>query len=80
MQSMTPAEAREFAARWLPAWTGNDPLRLASFYTEDLFYSDPTLPDGVTGKKDFIRYLSELQQSRLGVDARIGYPVAGRFP
>jgi hypothetical protein len=30
MQSMTPDEAREFAARWLPAWTGNDPLRLAS--------------------------------------------------
>jgi hypothetical protein len=60
MQSMTPAEAREFAAQWLPAWTGNDPLRLAAFYTEDLFYSDPTLPGGVTGKKDFIRYLSKL--------------------
>jgi hypothetical protein len=60
MQSMTAAEGREFAARWLPAWTGNDPLRLASFYTEDLFYSDPTLPDGVTGKKNFIRYLSKL--------------------
>jgi len=22
---MTPQQAREFAARWLPAWTGNDP-------------------------------------------------------
>jgi hypothetical protein len=60
MQSITPDEARQFAARWLPAWTGNDPLRLASFYTDDLFYSDPTLPSGVKGKEDFIRYLSRL--------------------
>lgn len=36
------------------------PLMLASFYTDDLFYSDPTLRNGVTGKKDFIRYLSKL--------------------
>jgi hypothetical protein len=60
MRSITPDEAREFAARWLPAWSGNEPLRLASFYTDDLFYSDPTLPNGVTGKKDFIRYLLKL--------------------
>jgi hypothetical protein len=60
MQSMSPDEARQFAARWLPAWTGNNPLKLASFYTDDLFYSDPTLPDGVSGKEAFIRYLSKL--------------------
>jgi hypothetical protein len=60
MPLMTPGEAREFAARWLPAWTGNAPLKLASFYTDDLFYSDPTLPNGVTGKEAFIRYLSKL--------------------
>ncbi len=59
-KSMTPDEARQFAARWLPAWTGNDPLRLASFYTDDLFYSDPTLPGGLRGKADFVRYLSRL--------------------
>jgi hypothetical protein len=60
MQSMTPTEARQFAARWLPAWTGNEPLKLAAFYTDDLFYSDPTLPDGLRGKENFIRYLSKL--------------------
>jgi ketosteroid isomerase-like protein len=47
---LTEAEAREFAARWLPAWTGNDPERLASFYTEDAFYSDPAVPDGIPGR------------------------------
>ena len=60
MRSMTQDEARRFAERWLPAWTGNNPLKLASFYTDDLFYSDPTLPDGVIGKEAFIRYLSKL--------------------
>jgi hypothetical protein len=60
MRSMTAEEAREFAARWLPAWSGNNPRKLAAFYTDDLFYSDPTLPNGVTGKDAFIRYLSKL--------------------
>jgi hypothetical protein len=60
MRSMTPDEARRFAARWLPAWSGNDPRKLASFYTDDLFYSDPTIPEGVTGKESFICYLSKL--------------------
>lgn len=29
MRYLTAAEAREFAAKWLPAWTGNDPALLA---------------------------------------------------
>ena len=60
MRSMAPDQARLFAASWLPAWTGNDPRKLASFYTDDLFYSDPTVPDGLRGKEAFIRYLSKL--------------------
>src|ERR1700739_4683623 len=60
MRSMTPDEASRFAARWLPAWTGNDPIRLASFYTDDLFYLDPTIPEGLIGRDAFIRYLSKL--------------------
>jgi hypothetical protein len=46
---LAEAEARAFASRWLPAWTGNDPERLAS-YTEDAFYSDPAVPDGIEGR------------------------------
>jgi len=60
MRSMTTDEAREFAGRWLPAWTGNNPRKLAAFYTDDLFYLDPTMPAGVTGKDAFIGYLSRL--------------------
>lgn len=57
---LSPEEATGFAARWLPAWTGNDPARLASFYTDDCFYSDPAVPGGVEGKPALLRYFGKL--------------------
>ena len=59
-RSMDPATAREFCTRWLPAWTGNTPEYLATFYTDDLFYSDPTIPYGVHGKAAFTQYMRKL--------------------
>lgn len=59
-EGMTREEGVAFADRWLPAWTGNDPERLASFYTEDAFYSDPAVPAGIEGKPALIRYFSAL--------------------
>jgi hypothetical protein len=53
-------QASIFAAAWLPAWTGNDPMRLASFYTEDTFYSDPQIPDGIQGRSKLLNYLTRL--------------------
>lgn len=53
-------EAREFAAGWLPAWTGNDPEKLAGYYSEDCLYLDPAIPDGVKGKQNLIRYFKKL--------------------
>jgi hypothetical protein len=38
------SQAALFAAAWLPAWTGNQPHRLAAFYTPDTFYSDSAEP------------------------------------
>lgn len=58
--TMTVAEAREFAARWLPAWTGNDPERLADFYSNDAFYLDPSIPDGVRGRAALVGYFKKL--------------------
>ena len=43
---MTKEKAREFASRWLPAWTGNDPGKLADFYSDDAFISTPPCPEG----------------------------------
>jgi hypothetical protein len=57
---LSEAEAREFASRWLPAWTGNDPERLAAFYTDDAFYSDPAVPAGVRGKEALLSYFRAL--------------------
>ena len=59
-EGMGAGEAREFAERWLPAWTGNDPALLASFYTEDAYYSDPAIPDGVRGRDALEAYFTKL--------------------
>ncbi len=53
-------EARAFAEEWLPAWTGNDPERLVSFYTDDAFYSDPGIPAGVRGRSALLAYFTKL--------------------
>lgn len=60
MQSMSPAEAKDFAQRWLPAWTGNRPELLASFYSDDAFYLDPAIPEGIRGKPELIAYFRKL--------------------
>lgn len=52
--------ARAFARRWLPAWTGNDPERLAAFYADDAFYSDPAVPAGVSGRPALTAYFRRL--------------------
>lgn len=57
---MTVEQARGFASRWLPAWTGNDPERLAAFYSEDALYLDPGIPAGVRGREALLAYFHKL--------------------
>lgn len=57
---MTHLNAAEFAQRWLPAWTGNDPQRLAAFYSDDALYVDPAIPAGVRGKAELLAYFRKL--------------------
>jgi len=57
---MNKKEAKEFASKWLPAWTGNNPEKLASFYSDDCFYLDPAIPKGVNGKAQLIEYFAKL--------------------
>jgi ketosteroid isomerase-like protein len=52
--------AREFAALWLPAWTGNDPERLLSFYADDALYLDPVVPNGIRGRDALLEYFRRL--------------------
>jgi hypothetical protein len=53
-------EARPFAEAWLPAWTGKNPEHLARFYSEDGFYLDPAIPEGVKGNPALIAYFRKL--------------------
>jgi SnoaL-like domain len=59
-EGLSEAEAVEFATGWLPAWTGNDPEKLAAFYTDDAFYSDPGVPEGIQGKEALLGYFRAL--------------------
>lgn len=60
MRSLGKDEARQFALSWLPAWTGNDPEHLVSFYADDAYYLDPGVPDGINGKPALLAYFSRL--------------------
>lgn len=60
MNHLDPEAAREFCARWLPAWSGNRPELLAGFYATDAFYRDPEVPDGLRGRPALREYFSRL--------------------
>ncbi len=64
---MNPEDARTFAARWLPAWTGNRPELLASFYTLDAVYSDPVIPGGLRGRESPPSILPQAPRTESGV-------------
>lgn len=42
----------------LDAWNRADAELVASFYADDLEYRDPSVPEGITNKEDFIKYLN----------------------
>jgi hypothetical protein len=60
MRHLTAIEAKQFAEKWLPAWSGNNPELLVSFYSEDAFYLDPGIPGGVKGNPDLLAYFRKL--------------------
>jgi hypothetical protein len=60
MKHLSSSGAAQFAQRWLPAWTGNDPERLAAFYSDDALYVDPGIPAGVRGKAELLAYFRKL--------------------
>jgi hypothetical protein len=57
---MMKEEAKTFASKWLPAWTGNRPEDLAGYYSDDCFYSDAGIPDGARGKTELLAYFRKL--------------------
>lgn len=59
-QGLDANQARDFSDLWLPAWTGNRPELLASFYTDDAFYADPNIQCGVRGRRALFAYFAKL--------------------
>lgn len=53
-------KAEEFCEQWLAAWTGNRPDYLISFYSDEAFYSDPYIPQGLKGKEQLLEYFRKL--------------------
>ena len=49
-------KAKDFCNQWLPAWTGNKPELLVSFYSADAFYSDPFVSKGLKGEEKILAY------------------------
>jgi len=45
---------------WLAAWSKADAQLVASLYCDDLEYRDPSVPQGIKNKADFIQYLELL--------------------
>jgi hypothetical protein len=56
----TKEEAKAFAEKWVPAWTGNRPEVLAEFYADDCFYLDAGCPEGIHGKAELTVYFSKI--------------------
>jgi hypothetical protein len=53
-------DAEQFCSSWLAAWTGNRPLALIEFYSEDCLYLDPANPDGLRGHSEVLPYFIKL--------------------
>ena len=66
MQTLITEEARNCCELRLPAGSRNDRAQLVTLYTDDVFYSDPSLRSGVTGRSVFNPRLEQPPQISLG--------------
>jgi len=53
-------EIKKFCNEWLSAWTGNNPDKLISFYSENAYYQDPAKPKGIIGQREIKVYFRKL--------------------
>jgi SnoaL-like protein len=57
---MNKQELIAFVDDWLSSWTGNRPDDLLEFYTDNVFYLDPSNQDGIKGKEKLRVYFTKL--------------------
>jgi hypothetical protein len=57
---MNLTEAEKFCHNWLPAWSGNSPDKLISFYSQQSYYADPVVKQGLNGYDEIFPYFKKL--------------------
>ncbi|MFX0107695.1 MAG: nuclear transport factor 2 family protein [Candidatus Hodarchaeota archaeon] len=57
---MSNEDLFNFCEEWLAAWTGNQPEKLITFYSEDALYVDPEHRDGLRGHEEILPYFRKL--------------------
>lgn len=51
---------QSFCDEWLAAWTGNQPDKLLTYYTDDAFYLDPANKQGLKEQEQLRAYFTKL--------------------
>jgi steroid delta-isomerase-like uncharacterized protein len=62
---------RNFADKWLAAWTGNQPEALLRFYTPDAYYADPANTNGLKGHEQLAAYFGKLLKRNPGWEWKV---------
>ena len=57
---MNKEELFSFCEEWLSSWTGNQPNKLLSYYTDDALYVDPANKTGLQGHNQILPYFERL--------------------
>ncbi len=57
---MNKEELFSFCKEWLLSWTGNQPDKLLSYYSEDALYIDPANRKGLKGRDEMLHYFERL--------------------
>jgi hypothetical protein len=79
MQTLITEEAHNSCELRLPAGNRNDRAQLVMLYTDDVFYSAPSLRKGVTGTNVFDRCLEQPPRISPGA-GRARYGNSARYP
>ena len=60
---MKEKEIIEFSKKWLESWTGNNPEKLITFYSDNSYYQDPANPNGLNSHKQILPYFKKLLEA-----------------
>jgi ketosteroid isomerase-like protein len=71
----------QFNRDWLAAWSDKDVPKLLEFYSNDVQYRDPAVPQGLTGQAALKTYLTQLFANTppMRYEPETVWPIEGGF-